>query len=394
VQEGHPVQAVRGLKILYHHRTRSRDGQSIHIDALIGALRGADHEVIVVGPKQTPATAEPLNRKLLPKFIYELLEFGYNVLEFAKLAAAAARHRPDALYERANIFTLSGLWISQLYRLPFLLEVNAPLSIERQKFGGLSLARFATWTEHAAWRGADRVLPVTDVLAKEIENARVPRSHILVVPNGVDLSKLKAVDPKPIKQALGLGQGLTIGFVGFVRDWHGLDQIVDLLANEPVLANAEFLIVGDGPACPGLRQQAERLGIADRVVITGVFQHERLPEYLSAIDIAVQPEVTPYASPLKLMEYMALGRTIVAPDAANIREILEHEVDALLFRHGDRKALQDALKRLASDEALRFRLGAAAAAKVVARRLTWAGNAERVVALIEDCRRRNGRSAS
>src|SRR5579872_1663910 len=73
------------LKILYHHRTRSADGQSIHIDALIGALRAAGHKVVVVGPGRIPATRQPVSGWALPRFAYELLECGYNLVEFAKL---------------------------------------------------------------------------------------------------------------------------------------------------------------------------------------------------------------------------------------------------------------------------------------------------------------------
>src|SRR5262249_27488858 len=101
-------------------------------------------------------------------------------------------------------------------------------------------------------------------------------------------------------------------------------------------------------------------------------------------DIALQPEVTPYASPLKLFEYMALGRAIVAPDAENIREILEDKVDGLLFAPGDIEALSDAIRRFASDDELRLRLGSAARRKIKSRNLTWRGNAERVAALAAD----------
>jgi glycosyltransferase involved in cell wall biosynthesis len=378
----------RPLTILYHHRTRARDGQSVHIDALIDALRAAHHEIVVVGPKRVPATVESLNRKVLPKFIYEILEFGYNFLELAKLTQAVLRHRPDALYQRANVFMLSGAWIARFFKLPFLLEVNAPLTIERSKFGGLSLSSFAGWTEHAAWRAADYVLTVTAVLARTVEKASVPRSRIVVMPNGVDLDKLKSIATDAAKARLGLGTDLVVGFVGFVRDWHGLEKIVDLLAFETSLSTARFLVVGDGPACESLRERARETGVADRLIITGVLAHEHLPAYVSAMDIALQPEVTPYASPLKLFEYMALGRAIIAPDVENIREVLEHEVDSLLFDPGDRAALANAIRRLAGDEKLRTRLGTAAAAEIATKDLTWRGNAKRVAVLIEDCSNR------
>ncbi|PMY01013.1 glycosyl transferase family 1, partial [Pseudomonas sp. MPR-R2A5] len=85
----------------------------------------------------------------------------------------------------------------------------------------------------------------------------------------------------------------------------------------------------------------------------------------------------PYASPLKLFEYMALSRAIVAPDQANIREVLTDGVDALLFRPGDPAALAEVLARLAAAPELRRRLGAAARRRLEGADLTWRGAARR-----------------
>jgi glycosyltransferase involved in cell wall biosynthesis len=93
--------------------------------------------------------------------------------------------------------------------------------------------------------------------------------------------------------------------------------------------------------------------------------------------------LTPYSSPLKLFEYLQLGRAIVAPDTENIREILTDGEDALLFDIAADGALEAALLRLCDDAALRTRLGNAAHTTITARSLTWSHNAERVVAIAE-----------
>jgi glycosyltransferase involved in cell wall biosynthesis len=369
------------LTILYHHRTRSRDGQSVHIDEMIRAWRAQGHTVLVVGPRRVEATVESIEQQLLPTFLYEALEFGYSFLEFFKLAGAAIRHRPDFLYERENIFMLSGLWVSRLFRLPYLLEVNAPLAQERAQHGKLFWRKFAAWTEHLCWRGASVVLPVTDVLADFIRSEGVPSDRIIVTPNGVDPEIFCRQDDSAAKRRLGLQDRLVLGFVGYIREWHGLDRVVDLLATRPTMKNATLLVVGDGPARAPLEAQAARLGIADRVQITGTMPREALPGLIASFDIALQPKVTAYASPLKLFEYMAEGRTIVAPATPNIREILEDGHDALLYPPDSVTGLTEAVERLAQDPELRARLGHAAAAKIVNRELTWDGNARRVAAL-------------
>jgi len=343
----------------------------------------------MVEPQRVDAMKPARKKQFLPKLVYELLEFGYSGLELFKLARAILRQRPDAIYERENIYMLSGVWAARLFSLPLLLEVNAPLAEERGKFGGLAMPAFARWTEEVAWRNATFVLPVTAVLGAMIEQAGVPPSRIVVTSNGVDSDAFRLVDaaarphlPEAFKP------GPVLGFVGYVRAWHGLPQVVDLLAADPVLAKASLLVVGDGPARGDLEAQARTLGVEGRVQVCGVIGRDGLAAYISSFDIALQPEVTAYASPLKLFEYMALGRAIIAPDAPNIREILTHEVDALLFEPNNPDSLSAAIRRLAGDGALRARLGAAAADKIHREDISWARNARRVISLVQGGGRR------
>jgi glycosyltransferase involved in cell wall biosynthesis len=108
---------------------------------------------------------------------------------------------------------------------------------------------------------------------------------------------------------------------------------------------------------------------------------DTVAQYVRCFDIALQPSVVDYASPLKMLEYMALGRAIVAPDSANIRELVVDGESALLIEPGNPTSLATALRRLAFDEALRDRLGTAARRTVLERRLTWRNNASVVVDL-------------
>ena len=112
--------------------------------------------------------------------------------------------------------------------------------------------------------------------------------------------------------------------------------------------------------------------------------HERIAELLPALDVALVPAINPYASPLKLFEYMAAGLPSIAPDQPNLREVLEHERNALLVKPNDAPSLEAALAQLVQDRNLRERLGARARSDVIERDLTWIGNARRVVAAAEE----------
>src|SRR5262249_33930167 len=144
-----------------------------------------------------------------------------------------------------------------------------------------------------------------------------------------------------------------------------------------------LLVVGDGPVIPDLRRQVAELGCGDRVHLAGLVGRDDMPSWLAAIDIAIQPAVVPYPSPLKLIEDMASRKAIVAPAQDNIRELLRHEQNALLFNEGDIEGFLAALLRLANDEQLRRRLGAGAHHTVQEMALSWDANARKIVAIAE-----------
>lgn len=382
------------MKILYHHRTASKDGQAVHIDELIHALRTLGHEVRVVAP-EAPASAGMgaemgwvrKLRQALPKWVYELLELAYSLLAYVRLARAAREFQPDVIYERYNLFLLAGLMLKIRLGIPLLLEVNAPLAQERAQFGGgLGLARVARWAEGVVWRGADFVLPVTQVLAQHVRERDVLPDRIVVIPNGINVAHFgQAPDAVAAKQRQGWTDELVLGFTGFVRDWHGVDRVVRWLADAKTARRAVLLVVGDGPERQNLERLARELDIESRLRFTGVVPREAVPGLVASFDIALQPAVVPYASPLKLFEYLALGKAIIAPNQPNIEEVLQDGLNARLFEAKEPDSIKAVLDELAADPALRHRLGAAASTTIGRLGLTWQRNGERVADLAQRC---------
>jgi glycosyltransferase involved in cell wall biosynthesis len=356
------------------------------MEGVINALRSLGHEVILTGPElaqnQNFGGESVWVRRLkrwIPRALYEVAEFGYSFLDYFRLSSAIRKHRPDFVYERYNLFFVSGLWARRRHRLPWLLEINAPLFDERRAYGGIKLKMLARWSERSVWRGADHVFVVTDVLAERVECEGVARERLTVTPNGIDTAAFEDLPARAeAKQRLGLEDKVVLGFTGFVREWHGLERVLDGMQRWRVPSH--FLLVGDGPARAALEGRAQTLGLAANVTFTGVIDRSQVIRFINAFDIALQPDVVAYASPLKLFEYMAAGCAIVAPDRPNIREILTHDVNAWLFDARDPDSFVVGVARLADDPALRQRIGEAARATIHQRPLTWTGNAERIVA--------------
>ncbi|HLY43978.1 MAG TPA: glycosyltransferase family 4 protein [Stellaceae bacterium] len=371
------------MRILYSHRIQSRDGQSVHLDEIVAALRQLGHDVVVVGPRLYESAGfggesrlVAALRRRVPRALLELAELAYNIPAFLRLRRVAAKFQPDLIYERYNLYFLAGILLRRWRGVKLFLEVNAPVCEERARYGGLALPRLAGSLQRWVWRSADRTLVVTDALKRIVIAAGAAPETVSVVPNGID-PRMFPAEPYRARR----GAPVTIGFIGFVRDWHGLNEVIDALAGERDGTPVELVIAGEGPARAGLQRRAAALGIGSRVRFIGLQPRSAIAALIGQFDIALQPRAVPYASPLKIFEYMACGRAIVAPDQPNIREILTDGETALLFDPDAPGALWQAIRRLVDDPALRERLGQAARRALEARDYTWRRNAQRIVAM-------------
>lgn len=386
-----PPEHARPMRIIYHHRTASRDGQSTHITEMIGALRAAGHTVIECSPQIDAGATGDIGgspgwvgrlKESLPRGLYELAELAYSIVAYRRLAQQIKLHRPDGIYERYNLFLLAGGWAKRRFGLKLLLEVNAPMAVERVQYGGLTWARLARWAELHAWKRADIILPVTQVLADHMVALGIDRKRIVVIPNAINEAHyINLPSTDDAKSGLGLQGRLVVGFTGFVREWDRLDRIVAWIAQQADRHNVHLLIIGDGPARAEIETAAQRLGVAGRVSFTGVVPREQVPALSMAFDIALQTALVPYASPLCLFEYLALGKATVGPDQANHREILTDGVDAMLYDPDDPAGIERALDSLCEDAELRARIGQEGRRLIGQRQLTWRQHANRVSAL-------------
>jgi len=390
------------VHILYHHRTTGQDAQGIHIQEILRAFTALGHSTDLVSfadRKRRAAAAAPVRTEVAAArdggerygwlgrlrrlaIVYEAAELAYNVWGAAALWRAVRRRRPDVVYERYSLFNVSGVLVSRLWRIPMILEVNAPLAFEKETYEKLVLRRLAYALERWICSRSTRTIvvstPMRDILARQ----GVPREHMLVVSNGVNTVEIAAALGRcDVRARYGIGAKLVLGFVGWFKPWHRLDTVIDLIASRPGWRERiHLLLVGDGPETAALREHVRVRGLEANVTFTGPVGRDLIYDHIDAFDIALQPHVTEYASPMKIFEYLALGKCVVGPDLPNIREILTHGEDALLFAPGDPADMARALEVLVGDPQRVQRMGRAARRTLETRRYYWVENARRALA--------------
>jgi len=374
------------MHILYHHRTLGDGAEGIHIREMIEAFRQLGHTVTVLGAVGEGAprvTRMSQMRARLPQAVFEMGALAYSAADYASIRRTLLTQRPDLVYKRHALLDLGVGLAAKHAGIPLVLEVNtAYASPALQSFEPLRFRRLAARAERAAFCAATLVAAVSSPLAQYVKNVADGAARVLVVPNGTDPEKFR-LHPglgDHVRRSLGVRQSVVIGWAGVLREWHRLDLLVDVVSRIP---DAYLLLVGDGPERPRIERLAHQFGLAGRFHITGRIPHQQMPEYIAAMDVAVAADDrTGYASPMKILEYMAMERAVVAPRLPNIEDVVEGGHDAALFERASADSLRQVLNHLVNDRDARLRLGRNARQTVETKR-TWIGNARSILASLE-----------
>jgi glycosyltransferase involved in cell wall biosynthesis len=385
------------MDILYSFRTRGVGAESVHISGIANALESLGHHVDFESPTgrdpRTGTGANPFSKAAavsplhaiagkLPGVLFEFAEIAYDLQARKRISQRLSHKKYGLVYERHAFFLTSTSKVAAANKIPYAVEVNELVGDERIRKQPL-LTPFAKKCDQNTFRNATRIITVSPHLKRGIiERYGIPEEKILVHPNAVESSLLmEAPDPAPFIRKYKLDGHLVVGFVGWFVEWHRLDLLLDAFANlakTEEFCHARLLLVGDGPLKGALAQQASGLGIADKVIFTGPLSHSKVPAIVRAFDIAVIPHSNKFRSPIKLFEYMAQARPVIAPATEPITSVTGNGLDAIHFGPLDPWELKDSLTRLAKDRELRQNLGAKAR-QTVAKSHTWTHNARHLL---------------
>ncbi len=294
----------------------------------------------------------------------------------------------DAVYERYSLFGYAGLEFASAAGLPFVLEVNSPLVEEAQEHRTLALASAAEAIRVRLFREASHVVAVSNVVALHIMSI-APTARVTVLPNAVNRARYETLpESTNVLSRYGYERpGFTVGYLGSFKPWHGLPNLIDAVAKlKRDGLNARLLIIGEGTRLRAeLEERCKNKNLDGSAVFTGEAPYHVVPALLSACDalVAPYPELENfYFSPLKLFEYMASGKPIVASAIGQINDLLVHEKSALLVSAGEVDELTSALKNLHDDPQLGTALGIEARRVALAEH-TWDLRAQEILSLLQ-----------
>jgi len=368
-----------------------RKGCSVHVQEMIRAFQrhGAQVDLFAARVDGPPSGLDPLRvHRLPPVCDGEPAEQATAVAALnCDLAAALGRDGPyDLVYERYSLWSFAGMEHARAAGAPGLLEVNAPLIEEQAVHRGLRDTGGAARVTARVFRAAAALLAVSAEVATWLERYPSVRRRVHVLPNGVDPTRFR---PDVPPAAPGPPGTFTVGFVGSMKPWHGLPVLIEAFARlHHRDAATRLLLVGGGPEEAAVRTELAARGLAVASHLSGAVAPSDVPALVTSMDVAVAPYPESrrfYFSPLKVYEYLAAGRAVVASRVGQLEGLIQHDVTGLLCPAGDAAALAAALERLQREPELRIRLGRAARASMLQSH-TWEALAERVLQLASGAR--------
>jgi glycosyltransferase involved in cell wall biosynthesis len=296
-----------------------------------------------------------------------------DVIFTRDLGIASLLLRAPRLVRAALVYEAHGLAADEAEARPAMLGGAPPPSPAK-------IRRLAA-RDARVWRSAEGYVTITAGLRQELEHRFGARRHVAVVPDGV-----RAVAPRR-PPATAARRPFTIGYAGHLYPWKGVDIVVECVA---ALPDARGLIVGGHPQEPDLARVqalAEQTLCSLRITFTGMLPPGEVLTRLQEADVLLLPNPpsalsSRFTSPLKLFEYMAAGRPIVASDLPSIREVLTDGRNALLAEAGNPQAFTAAVRRIKDDPQLGERLADQAIKDVS--RYTWDARAVALEALFAE----------
>ena len=370
----------------------SPKGASTHILHNIHGLVNANFDVHLITPNDgllptvdtiAGARVTRVSQDLTQNFLARAVHFGGAV------AAHVAIHPEYDVVHYRNVwdgFHLAGQKKRHGYKTLF--EVNGLPSIElKYHYPGLDSALLTKIKEQeiATLHLSDAIICPSRVTRDYIASLGLDRGRVTVIPNGVSPSDFSPT-PLPARD----GRVPTLLYIGTLADWQGLDVVVKALPKILEKRPVQLKIIGRGRSRQRkmLAKQIRKLGVEEHVIVLPAVPHHDIPALIAEADLCVAPlglndrNVTQGACPIKVLEYMAAARPLLASNMPIVRELVREDVDALLFSPNDPEDLARQAVTLLGDFELSQRLAQSASERALSK-FTWRESQKKLLKVYE-----------
>jgi glycosyltransferase involved in cell wall biosynthesis len=340
------------LKLLYLSgapRVSTRDnaeasGARAHILGMINGFQECGFQVdeFIIG-NHTPTSwsnsgsERILTKSVLFRLIADLVRIVFSYFNKRK-AENIYNGNYNYVYERFAAFQNLGTAF-QKKGIKWILETNSPLFYEAsEERKSIVLVNLCKSLELNAYKNCDHIVCVTKELKEIISSLPGVRSEkILVIPNGVDTNRFNPLTTIPFK----VSDKFTIGFVGILAPWCGVDILLEAIKElESYNLPIHVVIVGDGIMKQKFQALTQELNITKQVTFVGHVDWAKVPSYISGFDIAYSGQTNlqigkMYHSPLKIYEYMAMGKPVIASAFEDAERMIKNGFNGFLFTSGN-----------------------------------------------------------
>ncbi len=365
------------MKILYVtlENISLHKGSVVHAKEVVSGLRKLGHRVDVAACSldKLEKTDCFYNLALSTFPLLKLFKFKRQphivsaMILFIRLLKILSQY--DILYAREYHIVLIALLPRLIFRKRLVLEMNGIANEEQLLKNHSLMNRILVFliqkAEKLATKYTDRIIAVTPQIATYlVSKLGCEIGGVEVVSNGVNTNRFYPIQEKDLlaewRRKLGIAQKeIVIAFVGNLAPWQGIECLIEaapLLLRE--IKDIRFLIIGDGILKTALKAKANDLGVLESFLFTGMVDHQEVPLYINIADICVlqKRRLESGYSPIKLYEYMACGKPLIATRVEGL-EFIEAEGIGRLVEPDDVIGLQKTLSSLIKAPQERTRMG-------------------------------------
>lgn len=396
------------MKILYYsaHPNLSLNGNggyATHMREMIQAFEELGHIVIPVIHGRLPKTKNSVALKpkknltlglkdiiknALPGKLWRTIKDINLIIEdraaAKKLDAVVKEIQPDLIYERVAMLQPGGLRVALKYGIKHILEINAPTVSETygQESAKSFLRSTATSLEKWQLQNTNLIVSVSTALVDYYNKKFDSLAPYVITPNAVNpeyLSNMSSQGTSEIIAKYGLSNKIVIGFLGTFFSWHRIDMLIKVFSELNIDDKCRLLLVGSSK---DIKLQSSLSDLArdlngEAIIFAGRVPHNQVYNYINAMDICVSPNNEWYMSPIKIFEYGAVGKAIIAPNTPPVNEVYTNNENAIIIEPKENE-LKNALIKLVQESEFRERLGAKAKLSIL-KNHTWKANAESVL---------------